>query len=170
MIPQGRRVAAQKRLDHFFNADGGSTTAAAAAAAETMATTIQTTPPIRFEDMALEDLDEEAIARMLEEADKEEVSEVDATGVKQLLLLLERKINRNQMMRVKFPDQPARFVDSEVGVCAQIWVQVVQCHKLNCSSPLLLLLLLLRVLLLLLCMMATFLTVLCHRFGRGFGR
>lgn len=68
----------------------------------------------RFEDMALEDLDEEAIARMLEEADKEEVNEVDATGVKQLLLLLERKINRNQMMRVKFPDQPGRFVDSEV--------------------------------------------------------
>ncbi|CBJ28776.1 conserved unknown protein [Ectocarpus siliculosus] len=69
--------------------------------------------PVRFEDMALEDLDEEAIARMLEEADKEEVSELDATGVKQLLLLLERKINRNQMMRVKFPEQPARFVDSE---------------------------------------------------------
>lgn len=69
----------------------------------------------RFEDMALEDLDEEAIARMLEEADKEEVSEVDATGVKQLLLLLERKINHNQMMRVKFPEQPARFVDSEVS-------------------------------------------------------
>lgn len=69
---------------------------------------------IRFEDMALEDLDEEAIARMLEEADKEDVSEVDATGVKQLLLTLERKINRNQMMRVKFPDLPERFVDSEV--------------------------------------------------------
>lgn len=68
----------------------------------------------RFEDMALEDLDEEAIARMLEEADKEEVTEVDATGVKQLLLLLERKINRNQMMRVKFPENPERFVDSEV--------------------------------------------------------
>lgn len=66
--------------------------------------------------MALEDLDEEAIARMLEMADKEEVNEVDATGVKQLLLLLERKINRNQMMRVKFPDQPGRFVDSEVRV------------------------------------------------------
>ncbi|CAM9933078.1 unnamed protein product [Laminaria digitata] len=72
------------------------------------------TEPVRFEDLALEDLDEEAIARMLEEADKEEVSEVDATGVKQLLLLLERKINRNQMMRVKFPEQPERFVDSEV--------------------------------------------------------
>lgn len=64
--------------------------------------------------MALEDLDEEVIARMLEDADKEEVNEVDATGVKQLILLLERKINRNQMMRVKFPDQPERFVDSEV--------------------------------------------------------
>eukprot|EP00904_Undaria_pinnatifida_P000363 jgi/Undpi1/10327/HiC_scaffold_28.g12777.m1 len=51
---------------------------------------------------------------MLEEADKEEVSEVDVTGVKQLLLLLERKINRNQMMRVKFPEQPEKFVDSEV--------------------------------------------------------
>ncbi|CAN0444704.1 unnamed protein product [Ascophyllum nodosum] len=72
------------------------------------------TKPVRLEDMPLEDLDEEAIARMLEEADKEEVSEVDATGVKQLLLALERKINRNQMMRVKFPDQPERFVDSEV--------------------------------------------------------
>ena len=71
-------------------------------------------PLVRLEDMPLEDLDEEAIARMLEEADKEEVSEVDATGVKQLLLALERKINRNQMMRVKFPDQPERFVDSEV--------------------------------------------------------
>lgn len=70
---------------------------------------------LRFEDMPLEDLDEEAIARMLEEADKEEVSEVDATGVKQLLLVLERKINRNQMMRVKFPEQPERFVDSEVS-------------------------------------------------------
>ncbi|CAM9345348.1 unnamed protein product [Ectocarpus sp. 4 AP-2014] len=76
--------------------------------------------PVRFEDMALEDLDEEAIARMLEEADKEEVSELDATGVKQLLLLLERKINRNQMMRVKFPEQPARFVDSEVELDAAI--------------------------------------------------
>ena len=72
---------------------------------------------VRFEDLALEDLDEEAIARMLEEADKEEVSEVDVTGVKQLLLLLERKINRNQMMRVKFPEQPEKFVDSEVRCC-----------------------------------------------------
>lgn len=88
------------------------------------------TNTLRFEDFALEDLDEDAIARMLEEADKEDVSEVDATGVKQLLLLLERKINRNQMMRVKFPEQPERFVDSEVRSCWSLFDPVGVCSVL----------------------------------------
>jgi Catenin-beta-like, Arm-motif containing nuclear len=68
------------------------------------------------EDMALEDLDEETLARMLEKADEVEVTELDVQGLRQLLVGLERKINTNQRLRIKHPDEPDKFLASEVDL------------------------------------------------------
>jgi Catenin-beta-like, Arm-motif containing nuclear len=68
------------------------------------------------EDMALEDLDEETLARMLEKANEVEVTELDVQGLRQLLVGLERKINTNQRLRIKHPDEPDKFLASEVDL------------------------------------------------------
>jgi beta-catenin-like protein 1 len=86
--------------------DDGEGAAAAAASADA------TNP----EDMALEDLDEETLARMLEKADEVEVTELDVQGLRQLLVGLERKINTNQRLRIKHPDEPDKFLASEVDL------------------------------------------------------
>jgi hypothetical protein len=52
---------------------------------------------------------------MLEEAEKTQVAALDAVGVKQLILSLEKKINRNTLARAKYADQPARCVVSVVA-------------------------------------------------------
>ncbi len=41
---------------------------------------------------------------------------LDVLGVKQMLLALEKKTNRNQELRMKFADDPTKFVESEVDL------------------------------------------------------
>lgn len=50
---------------------------------------------------------------MLEEAEKVDVPSLDAAGVKKLLLGLEKRITRNQLMRAKHADEPHKFLESE---------------------------------------------------------
>ncbi|KAG5177688.1 Catenin-beta-like protein [Tribonema minus] len=71
---------------------------------------------VDVEGLSLEDLDEETIARMLEEADKEQVNELDVHGLRQLLATLERRIVANQRLRIRHPDEPDKFVESEVDL------------------------------------------------------
>ena len=39
---------------------------------------------------------------------------LDEAGVKKILLGFEKKVSRNQEMRIKFPDQPDKFMVSEM--------------------------------------------------------
>lgn len=61
-------------------------------------------------------MDPAAIERMLEEADKNDVVTLNVVTVKHMLASLERKINRNLELRMKFPGEPAKFVESELDL------------------------------------------------------
>ncbi|XP_057337861.1 beta-catenin-like protein 1 isoform X1 [Microplitis mediator] len=50
----------------------------------------------------------------LVEADTPEVEALDEANLKRMVLLFEKRAFRNQEMRVKFPDQPEKFMESEV--------------------------------------------------------
>jgi beta-catenin-like protein 1 len=65
-------------------------------------------------------LDSNAIERLLEEAEESGISTLDAVTLKQLLVAFERKINKNQMLRVKYSDQPEKFMESEIELNQEI--------------------------------------------------
>ena len=46
--------------------------------------------------------------------------EFDAGAVKRMLLSLEKKVLKNQEMRVKFPDMPEKFMESEIELNIEI--------------------------------------------------
>ncbi|OXU28599.1 hypothetical protein TSAR_005359 [Trichomalopsis sarcophagae] len=48
------------------------------------------------------------------ETEAAEVEPLDETNLKRMILLFEKRALRNQEMRVKFPDQPDKFMESEV--------------------------------------------------------
>ncbi|XP_066584208.1 beta-catenin-like protein 1 [Prorops nasuta] len=48
------------------------------------------------------------------ESEAQHVEAIDETSLKRLVLLFEKRALKNQEMRVKFPDQPEKFLDSEV--------------------------------------------------------
>eukprot|EP00741_Cyanophora_paradoxa_P017723 tig00000203_g17117.t1 len=75
--------------------------------------------PLYDEDAAGPDVrTEEDILQLLEQAPA--VEALDLFGLKKQVLAFERKLTRNQEMRVKFPDQPDKFVDSEVELHDEI--------------------------------------------------
>ena len=51
---------------------------------------------------------------ILQGAELDNVPEMDETAVKRILLGFEKKVSRNQEMRIKFPDQPDKFMVSEM--------------------------------------------------------
>merc|ERR1719394_746316 len=54
------------------------------------------------------------INRIVEEGADAESLNLDEAGVKKILLGFEKKVSRNQEMRIKFPDQPDKFMMSEM--------------------------------------------------------
>ncbi|KAJ1433677.1 Catenin-beta-like protein [Ochromonadaceae sp. CCMP2298] len=60
------------------------------------------------------------IERMLEEAEASGIEQLDATSLKQLLLSLEKKITKNQKMRMKYADEAEKFMDSEIELHAEV--------------------------------------------------
>jgi beta-catenin-like protein 1 len=65
--------------------------------------------------------DEEArIQKLLAEADKAEVDTLDIQGLKMMLLSFEKKINKNQLMRVKFADSPEKYMESEIELSEEL--------------------------------------------------
>jgi beta-catenin-like protein 1 len=64
--------------------------------------------------------EEPSIEQLLAKGDAADIEELDLSGLKQLLLAFEKKINKNQNMRVKFPDEPAKFVESEIELDDEI--------------------------------------------------
>ena len=56
------------------------------------------------------------IDAILEKADDEDIEEIDQAAVRKLLLTLEKRITRNAQLRVKYADEPSKFVESEVDL------------------------------------------------------
>lgn len=69
-----------------------------------------------FED----EMSKEDIERLLQEADKADVMALDRNGLQQLVLSFEKKINKNQKLRMKYADDPERFVESELELHAEV--------------------------------------------------
>jgi len=60
----------------------------------------------------LSDQDREKIEQLMEGSD--DASTLDETGVKKIILQFEKKALKNQESRIKFPDQPEKFMESEM--------------------------------------------------------
>ncbi|KAL9931925.1 hypothetical protein V8E36_009240 [Tilletia maclaganii] len=60
-----------------------------------------------------------------EDTEKRTTAAEDLAGARKQLLKFERAINKNQEMRVKFPDDPRKFIDSEVDLDAAIKALVI---------------------------------------------
>lgn len=54
------------------------------------------------------------------ESEEAEGETLDEQGLKKLLLLFEKKNLKNQELRIKYPDNPVKFMDSEVELNAII--------------------------------------------------
>ncbi|EPQ59414.1 DUF1716-domain-containing protein [Gloeophyllum trabeum ATCC 11539] len=54
------------------------------------------------------------------EGAQEDVEELNATGIRKLLLRFERAANKNQDQRSKYPDDPSKFIDSEADLDSAI--------------------------------------------------
>lgn len=54
------------------------------------------------------------IAKLVEQGAELDTVTMDETGIKKTLLAFEKKTTRNQELRIKFPDQPEKFMESEM--------------------------------------------------------
>jgi len=59
-------------------------------------------------------------------------SELDETALKRLLLQFERKVLRNQEMRIKYADNPTKFMDSEI----ELFDTIQEMHVLSTQPEL----------------------------------
>ena len=57
---------------------------------------------------------------------------MDEQGIKKTLLTFEKKTTRNQELRIKFPDQPEKFMESEMELNDA--VQVKLCISINLET------------------------------------
>lgn len=53
---------------------------------------------------------------------------LDENGVKKLVLVFEKKALRNREMRIKFPDQPEKFMESEIDLHEALQVRDMYTH------------------------------------------
>ena len=58
--------------------------------------------------------EQSAIDKLLEEADSADIELLTVESLKKLLLSFEKKISKNQKLRMKYPDEPEKFMDSEI--------------------------------------------------------
>ncbi|KAK8820429.1 hypothetical protein WA577_006492 [Blastocystis sp. JDR] len=75
---------------------------------------------IDIDDSILDSISPEEIDKMLKEADKVEVPRLDMSGIKQIMLELEKLINTNQKMRLKYASEPLKFEESEYALHEQL--------------------------------------------------
>ena len=95
------KKAAQKKMEEQRMAMLEAEAAAAAAAAASADNGSEAGPS------------DEILAR-LEEADKVGDATVDEVKLKRMILNFDKKIGKNQELRIKFPEDPAKFMNSEV--------------------------------------------------------
>ncbi|KAI8994501.1 Catenin-beta-like protein [Pilobolus umbonatus] len=60
------------------------------------------------------------ILDLVDQYDAEETEALTATNVKKLILKFEKAINKNQEMRMRYPDQPEKFMESEADLDEEI--------------------------------------------------
>ncbi|XP_068725053.1 beta-catenin-like protein 1 [Montipora capricornis] len=66
-------------------------------------------------------LSEEERLKILEMVENEpEVEALDVGSLKRMLLVFEKKVTKNQEMRIKYPDNPEKFMDSELDLNDEI--------------------------------------------------
>ena len=59
---------------------------------------------------------------------------MDEQGIKKTLLTFEKKTTRNQELRIKFPDQPEKFMESEMELNDAVQVELAK-HFLEKFQP-----------------------------------
>ncbi len=67
-----------------------------------------------------DELSEDQLAELVAAAETADVPSLDVTGVKRLLLGVEKAITRNELARTKYAGEPARFMDTEVELDQQL--------------------------------------------------
>ncbi|KPM04956.1 beta-catenin-like protein 1-like protein [Sarcoptes scabiei] len=77
-------------------------------------------------ELSLQDIDE-IISRT-----NENISEIDEHSLKRLISQLERKISKNQEMRIKFNDNPSKFMDSEI----ELYEVIKEMHNVSTQPAL----------------------------------
>ncbi|CAG8449035.1 9177_t:CDS:10 [Dentiscutata heterogama] len=60
--------------------------------------------------------EQKRILDLVDQVDVEEPEALDVAGVRKMLLKLEKAITKNQELRVKFPDDPTKFMESEADL------------------------------------------------------
>jgi len=71
-----------------------------------------------FQSVSIDERKEELLA--LVENDDKEGEIIDESTIKKYLLSFEKKVTKNQEMRIKFPDQPPKFMESEMELYEEI--------------------------------------------------
>lgn len=61
---------------------------------------------------------------------------LDEAGLKRLILMLEKRVLKNQELRIKFPEAPDKFMESEVELHQTIQVFSIELMIINLSSTL----------------------------------
>eukprot|EP00743_Colponemidia_sp_Colp-15_P002770 GILK01002998.1.p1 GENE.GILK01002998.1~~GILK01002998.1.p1 ORF type:complete len:543 (-),score=135.01 GILK01002998.1:59-1645(-) len=64
--------------------------------------------------------EQENILRLLQEAEQVQVDTLDLQGLKRMLTAFDKKFRHNEEMRLKYPDQPEKFMDSEVDLDEEV--------------------------------------------------
>ncbi|CAK9299440.1 unnamed protein product [Gordionus sp. m RMFG-2023] len=64
----------------------------------------------------LNNIKPEEIAKYLENSDDVEIDVFDENALKRLILLFEKRIYKNQELRIKFNDTPEKFLESELNL------------------------------------------------------
>lgn len=67
---------------------------------------------------ALDDISEQERQEILKYVETEETEgeAVDENSIKRMVLVFEKRALRNREMRIKFPDNPEKFMESEVNI------------------------------------------------------
>jgi len=74
----------------------------------------------KADEVGLESEEVSTMEKLLADAEKSGITQLDASGLKSLLVNFEKKITKNQKMRMKYPNEPEKFLESEVELHAEI--------------------------------------------------
>lgn len=62
----------------------------------------------------------ERVKKQLEEESEGEAVVIDVNSLRQILFSFEKKVKKNQMLRMKYPDEPEKFMESEIELAGEL--------------------------------------------------